>query len=349
MSQCSDNNKSFEESKKLWKALIDRICSDDEFAYYFFHERCRPLFSMILWKMFDNSADYDELINELFLALKKPDRNGEMWHALKTYDFRTSPFDWLKTVAIRHFNTSSNEIFLIPDSVIQSGIVESMFSELRKAIYRKYMCFKYLDQLEDDTIASKLNIECAQLMPLSRKAIRQLKSIVAHHYPEYYSLMFQKTNVIEVEIDENVDSVSTGYEESKQDSRIDVFQYLDSMPNEYYRKVIQALFIEDKSPEVLAKEMETPVSNIYNIKSRGLDQLRDVALFSNEIRNLEKYIKLVSDDRNRFILTSIFLKKMDYEAICSELRITEIQFKKLKKDAIKKLKTIIFKKDHDDK
>ena len=43
------------------------------------------------------------------------------------------------------------------------------------------------------------------------------------------------------------------------------------------------------------------------------------------------------------ILTSIFIEKKDYDVVCSELKITEEQFKKIKKDAIKELKRIIFK------
>ena len=155
--------------------------------------------------------------------------------------------------------------------------------------------------------------------------------------------MFHKIEVIEVDIEERQDSSPSTEEESQQETHIDVYQYLDAMPNEYYRKVIKALFLDDISPEILAKEMNTPVSNIYNIKSRGLDQLRDVALYSNEICNLEKYIKLISDDRNRSILTSIFIEKKDYEVVCSELKITEDQFKKFKKDAIKEIKKKIFK------
>lgn len=338
-----DNLTPFEESKKQWKALIDRICNDDDFAYYFFHEKCRPLFSKILWKLYGNNADYDELVNELYLVLKRPDSKGEMWHALKTYDYRTSPFDWIKTVAIRHFYTPSEEIFLIPDSVVESGLAEEMFSKLQKAIYRKYMCFKYLAQFDDEIIANKLQLNSAQLRPLSRKAIKQLKSVVESQYPEYYSSMFLKIDVIEVDIEEPYDSSPSTDEESQEETHIDVYQYLDAMPNEYYRKVIKALYLDDISPEILAQEMNTPVSNIYNIKSRGLDQLRDIVLYSNEICNLEKYIKLISDDRNRSILTSIFIEKKDYEVVCSELKITEDQFKKFKKDAIKEIKKKIFK------
>ena len=338
-----DNITPYEESKKQWKALIDKICNDDDFAYYFFHEKCRPLFSKILWKLYGNNADYDELVNELYLLLKKPDTHGEMWHALKTYDYRTSPFDWIKTVAVRHFYTPSEEFFLIPDSVIESGLAEEMFSKLQKATYRKYMCFKYLAQFDDDIIANKLQLNSSQLRPLSRKAIKQLKSVVESQYPEYYSSMFLKIDVIEVDIEEHHGSSPSTEEESQQEAHIDVYQYLDAMPNDYYRKVIKALFLDDKAPEILAKEMNTPVSNIYNIKSRGLDQLRDVALYSNEICNLEKFIKLISDDRNRSILTSIFIEKKDYEVVCSELKITEDQFKKIKKDAIKEIKKKIFK------
>lgn len=335
------------------KAIIDRICNDDNYAYYFLHEKCRPLFSNILWTIFGNNGDYDELVNELYIQLKKPNSQGEMWHSLRTFDYRTSLFDWIKTVAVRHFYTPSEELFLMPDSVVASGLAEEMFSKLQKAIYRKYMCFKYLAHLDDDIIANKLQLNSSQLSPLSRKAIRQLKNIVEIQYPDYFSSMFHNKNVIEVDIDGRQDISSHIEDESRQDNHIDVYQYLNAMPNEYYRKVIKALFIDDKSPESLAKEMDTPVSNIYNIKSRGLDQLRDVALYSNEILNLEKYIKLVSDDRNRFILTSIFIEKKNYEVVCSQLEITEVQFRKFKKDAIKEIKKKIFKSkaklDHENK
>lgn len=333
----------FSGSKEQWKAMVDKICADDDYAYYFFHEKCRPLFSNILWKIYGNNADYDELINELFLLLKSPGSSGEMWHALKTYDYRTSLFDWIKTVAVRHFYTSSSDALNIPYSIIESGIAKEMFSELQKAIYRKFMCFRYIEGLDDEAIATKLEMDKSMLPALSRNAIKQLKTIVEHQYPEYYSVLFSKRGREEVSLEEYSEA-PTNTEEDRQNARLDVYRYLDAMPNETYRKVIMALFLDDVPPEELAKEMDTPVSNIYNIKSRGLDQLRDIALYSNEICNLEKYIKLVSDDRNRYILSSIFIEKKDYDVVCSKLKITEVQFKKYKKDAIKELKNKIFKR-----
>lgn len=332
----------FEELVKRDRELVQRIVSDDIFAYKFFHNKCKPLLSGIIHTIYGNVADYEELVNELYLLLKKPNAEGDYWYALKTFDFRTSLFDWIKTVAVRHFYTPSCDIFTIPETLIDSGLAEEMFSKLNKAVYRKYLCFKHLDNLSDDQIADKLSIERSQVPTLSRKVIRQLKSIIENEYPEYLSILFQKSDVHEVDINDK-DIVATENDSRTQDSHMDVFQYLDAMPNKYYRRVIEALFLDDISPEALAQEMGTKVSNIYNIKSRGLDQLRDVALYSNEIHNLEKYINLISDDRKRAILISIFIERRDYEVVCSELKITEVQFKKIKKDAIREIKQLIFR------
>ena len=53
------------------KEYVDRICNDEQFAYTFLHDKCRPLISKILWTMFGNDADYDDLVNDLYIHLKK--------------------------------------------------------------------------------------------------------------------------------------------------------------------------------------------------------------------------------------------------------------------------------------
>lgn len=322
------------------KAVVDRICHDDEYAYYFFHEKCRPLFSKILWTIFGNNSDYDELVNELYLLLKKPNADGEFWHALKTYDYRTTLFDWIKTVAVRHFYYSSKQTFDIPANIVDTAILESMISEMNKAVYRKYMWFKYIEQLEDTQVAVKLEVEKTQLRYLAKKAIGQFKTVVAHNFPEYYDSLFAKIDQNDVEIDDVSNKLS---EKSDGVAQLDINYYLQAMPNERYKHVVYSLFIKDMEPEELASEMNTPVSNIYNIKKRALDQLRDLAIYFNEICNLEKYINLISDDIKKEILSSLFIERVSYETVCSKLNITEVKLKKLKKDAMKELKSKIFK------
>lgn len=335
------NSISPEEMKARDKLLVDKICSDDNFAYYFLHDKCRPLLSNILWTIFGNNAEYDELVNDLYVQLKKPDSNGEMWHALQTFDYRTSLFDWIKTVAIRFFYTPSNETFNVPETIIESGLFEDIIGTLNKAVYRKFFRLKYVDKLETSIIAEKLDIDTKSLTKFSREAVRHLKREVENSYPEVFNILFRDDSTSVVRIDDvpKKEYVST---ETDVDSRIDVFKFLSSMPNQRYRKVIEALFLDDVEPEELARRMNTPVSNIYNIKSRGIDQLRDLAIHFNEIKNLGKYINLLHDDIKQTILTSIFLEHQDYESVCSKLNITEVKLKKLKKEAIKEIKDIIF-------
>lgn len=322
------------------KAVIDKICSNDDYAYNFFHEQCRPLISKILWTIYGNNGDYDELVNELYLYLKKPNKEGEYWHNLKTFDYRTSLFDWIKTVAVRHFYTPVEETFVLPESFLDSGLAEKIFAELDRSESRKYMYFKYITKLNDNELADKLHIEVSQLSALHRRSVRLLKKIVRQKYPEHLDYMFVKEDVVELNIEE-AGSAIKGEEMSS--AGIDALNYLAAMPDNLYRYVLYALFIENTEPEELAVEMNRKVSNIYNLKSRGLDQLRDVVLFSNEIQNLESFINLIDDDRKKLLLHSIFIDKRGYEEVCSMLNINESKFKKLKKDALKELKNKIFK------
>lgn len=329
-----------EEFMEKEKAVVTRICNDDNFAYYFFHEKCRPLFSKILWTIFGNNSDYDELVNELYLLLKKPNVDGEYWHALKTYDYRTTLFDWIKTVAVRHFYNSSKQTFDIPIHILDTAVLENIIGEMEKAECRKYMWFKYVEQMEDAQVAIKLDVEKAKLRNLARKAIKQFKTVVEHRYPEYYDNLFSKADSNNVDINDVSNKLS---DKADSEIKLDINQYLQAMPNERYRHVIFSIFIKDMELEELALEMNTQVSNIYNIKKRALDQLRDLAIYFNEISNLEKYINLISDDIKREILISLFIERASYETVCSKLNITEAKLKKLKKDAMKELKNKIFK------
>lgn len=304
---------------------------------------CKPLLSKIIWTIYGNNADYEELVNELYILLKKPDCNGEFWHKLRLFDFRTSLFDWIKIVAVRLFYTPDSEKFAIPDTLVSSGIAEDIFSELPKAIHRKYMLFRYVDNLSDNEISSKLKLELKEIRSISRAAIRSLKKIVKSNYPDYLSVLFPKEIISTVESEDRESNVPSRDLTTMQDAKIDVYTYLNSMPNERYRYIIKSLFLDDKNPNDLAIELDTPISNIYNIKSRGLDQLRDIALYNSDISNIDNYIKLISDDRKRTILSSLFIEKKGYEDICSALNMTESQFKKIKKEALKEIKSLIFK------
>ena len=56
--------------------------------------------------------------------------------------------------------------------------------------------------------------------------------------------------------------------------RMDLHNALEKMPNARYRKVVEALDLQEVRPEILAEEMKITVDNLYNIHRRALLQLR---------------------------------------------------------------------------
>lgn len=56
--------------------------------------------------------------------------------------------------------------------------------------------------------------------------------------------------------------------------QIDIHSALAKMKNQRYQKVIEFLDLQDVPPEVLAREMNVTVDNLYNIHRRALLQLR---------------------------------------------------------------------------
>lgn len=69
-------------------------------------------------------------------------------------------------------------------------------------------------------------------------------------------------------------------------SRNDLLRLIAAMPNRRYAIVIQKLVVDGVSPQELALEMCTSISNIYNLKRRAMAQLTTTAL--QDIRNYGK-------------------------------------------------------------
>ena len=192
-----------------------------------------------------------------------------------------------------------------------------------------------------------LVVNSQELKKIARIAIKSFKSVVANNYPEYSELFStNKSKVLQTEriTTDNISNIEAANEEQTLNVRLDVNKQISLMPNERYRYVMHTYYIEGKSLEELAKEFHTSVDNIYNIKKRSMEQFEDVYLFSEEMDDMHIYIARVSNDGFRQIIRSIFVQKKSYEEIFTEMGLTESQFKKEKKAAIKELKRVIFNK-----
>lgn len=324
------------------RAYVKAICEDEQYAYLFLHEKCRPLITKIAWTMYGSKTDYDELVNTLYVHLRKPDRNGIYWANLRTFDYRTSLFDWIKTVAIRLFYVPSLDTFSFPSTVIDSGLAEEMIRSIPNLKSRDFLLNFYIMRYDKLKTCESVDIPSSEYASFSRKAIKTLEVCIRNNYPEYYDFIFSHQKNIELPIDASITVEDETDHFSSIESRHDIFKFISQMPNEKYKKILISLYIKDMTPEELAQELNVTIDNIYNLKVRSLDQARDVVLYSGEITQLDSYIKLIVDDRKRQILHSIFVEKKSYDAISSELGISYAEFKRMKQSALKELKRIIF-------
>lgn len=85
--------------KEIVEGLINR---DNRITKIFFWEKCGKLFRYIIYKLYDNPYDYDQLkerlIEDLYIYLMEKDERQ-----LREFDYRSKLTTWLSTVAYRFF------------------------------------------------------------------------------------------------------------------------------------------------------------------------------------------------------------------------------------------------------
>ena len=72
-------------------------------------------------------------------------------------------------------------------------------------------------------------------------------------------------------------------------AKIDLEYLLSLMPNKREVYVIKRLVLDEAKPADVARELDVKVSNLYNIKSRAIEALTEIAL-----KEVEKYEKEIS-------------------------------------------------------
>ena len=176
---------------EIVKALIER---DEIVTREFFFRRCKPLFYNIIAMVFPYEVDYDEFVNELYIHLMENDAAR-----LKSFQNRSSVYQWLKILAIRYFirkrgklieNTSKEPQYTMEDEG------EDTFSEakhdvdrLLKAMpnqrYAEVIRRLILDDCDPDTLAEEMNIKTTNLHNIKRRAILQFTEIALKDIRQY--------------------------------------------------------------------------------------------------------------------------------------------------------------------
>lgn len=193
------------EERKIINGLLEK---DNKITKVFFFTKCRPMFHNIIHNVFRDKADYDELVNELYLYLMENDgRRIRLFgqHEINVNDQETAYafFKWLKTTAWRFFaNKAENEQskeekrkFVMdengeeidveiedinnrdPEIIIDANIYFNMIKlERDREVLKKY----FVEGLEPDVISEKLGISKENLYNIKKRALNRLQQVARH-------------------------------------------------------------------------------------------------------------------------------------------------------------------------
>ena len=106
--------------QEIIQGLIDR---NERITQDFFFRRCQPLIFSIISKYYPKGADYDELVNELYLHLMENDARR-----LKQWEGRSSIYQWLKMVARNFFLDKINR-----ERMIETEADNRLYSKANEA------------------------------------------------------------------------------------------------------------------------------------------------------------------------------------------------------------------------
>lgn len=166
------------------------IARDERVTQQFFFKDCRPLFMSIIHHIFHDKAEYDELINELYLHLMEDDARR-----LRQFERRSSIYQWLKTTAIRFFlekrdemiENDSQEHLLQQVATTQIVEVEQRFSSkldvenllayLPNRRYAYVIQRLVIEDAKPQEIANELGVTVDNLYNIKKRAIAAITTI----------------------------------------------------------------------------------------------------------------------------------------------------------------------------
>lgn len=193
------------EERRIINGLLAR---DNKITRVFFFTKCRPMFHNIIHNVFRDKADYDELVNDLYLYLMEND--GRRLRSFGRDDAedndQNTPYaliKWLKTTAWRYFADKAereqsieerrkfvkdedgesvdveveDKNYKDPGIDIDANIYFDMIKlERDREILKKY----FVEDLEADVISEKLGISKENLYNIKKRAINRLQQVARY-------------------------------------------------------------------------------------------------------------------------------------------------------------------------
>lgn len=166
-------------------AIVNGLLSgDDSVIHYFFHKKCSKTFNYIIDSVFNGNAEYNELVNELYLYISKDD-----WKKLRLFEYRSSLITWVSVVATRFFikkrdalieNDSSETLLLKNDTPVSFALstkidIQRALQNMPNERYKMVLFRLYFDGISPTDLAKNMNINVENLYNIHRRALAQLK------------------------------------------------------------------------------------------------------------------------------------------------------------------------------
>ena len=177
--------------------IIQKLIARDEVVTReFFFTRCRPLFISIINSVFSYKVDYDEFVNELYLYLVANDAAR-----LRTFQGKSSLFQWIKVVAIRYFlakrdnliEDRSDEALLEGADQPEEGAdrqqarsdVMRILSRMQNRRYAYVLFRLIIGDEEPERLAKEMGITVANLYNIKKRAIASFAEEALNDTKEY--------------------------------------------------------------------------------------------------------------------------------------------------------------------
>jgi len=173
--------------KEIIQGLIDR---DERITQDFFFHRCQPLIFALISKFYPTGADYDELVNELYLHLMENNARR-----LRMYEGRSSIYQWLKMVARNFFldkknrervieNSSDDRLLnkakeVLTDNSDQETVLDvtAILDQIDNEKYRLVIQKHVIEGMSFDDLEKTTGIKKANLYNIKMRALKALEKI----------------------------------------------------------------------------------------------------------------------------------------------------------------------------
>lgn len=166
------------------------IAHDPKVTAQFFFKDCRPLFVSVIRRVFGTQiVDYDEIISEIYILLMENDAKR-----LRQFNFESTLYQWLKTIAIRHCLKLKSQAKVIDNaskeplgnssknhSVSESSQakmdLEALLKRMRNQRYALVIRLLIIEDMSPDDVARRLSVTVDNLYNIKRRAMAALAEV----------------------------------------------------------------------------------------------------------------------------------------------------------------------------